>query len=682
MATLGSLVAELSANTASFHKDMGKAVSALNSSAASMNKTVAGIEKSFHNLNSTIAGVLTIAGARMFVGAVNSSLEFADAIGETARQTGLSNKALQELQYVQSQSGGSTESFTKGMVRFTEVIGDAANGSSQAVDALARVGISVDDLKSKSMEQLYISASDALSKYSDAGTRASIVQDLFGKAAKESANAFAVSRNEIEEMRAAAQAAGQVLSDETIGNAKKAKDEMEAFSRVINIHLTEALVQVAPLLVKGAQLLSEIAEMAGWAARRMGLLADVTAEQKYQALLEKRLDTSERLAHLSKTFFGWIDAPTQVLIEKAKQELAEIDAQIVAINQKAQAAKGTQKPDAPAITGAIKSVDPVSGDTFRKLLADLQKETDRVGMDMTASERTRAEERLNIARNEWFTKANFTKLSTDQQRQFLTEFQDWNTAATAMEEQRLAQAEQARTAKLYNEYTAMQEGFNQKLALETWYNEQRFLIEEFFNEGFITSIVERDAMVENLELQHRARMGDIQAQAILQGQKFQQLSDAQKLQSVLQTGTQMTASVANSSKEMFAVNKALALANAAVSLPDAVIKSFQNAGGYPWGIIPAGLMLATGLAQIQSIRSATFGGSTSPAGIHGGKATPTIDVGGGALAAPPVISSASAPPATAAPIQVTVVLDGQPILETVQRASNDGRLTIYAHAVR
>lgn len=77
--------------------------------------------------------------------------------------------------------------------------------------------------------------------------------------------------------------------------------------------------------------------------------------------------------------------------------------------------------------------------------------------------------------------------------------------------------------------------------------------------------------------------------------------------------------------KLFKINQAAALANAAVSLPSAVIKSFENGGGYPWGLVPAGLMLAEGLAQIATIKSQSF------------------DAGGGGVSAPSVGSGAAAP---------------------------------------
>ena len=72
------------------------------------------------------------------------------------------------------------------------------------------------------------------------------------------------------------------------------------------------------------------------------------------------------------------------------------------------------------------------------------------------------------------------------------------------------------------------------------------------------------------------------------------------------------------SRKVFETGKALALAQAAISLPSAVIESFKNSGGMPWGLPAAGAMLATGLKNIQMIKSAKFGGGVSAGASVGG----------------------------------------------------------------
>lgn len=98
-------------------------------------------------------------------------------------------------------------------------------------------------------------------------------------------------------------------------------------------------------------------------------------------------------------------------------------------------------------------------------------------------------------------------------------------------------------------------------------------------------------------------------------------------QTLLQTGLKIAeAFTSTGSKKMFKLQKVLALAQAAVSLPPAIIDSFKNAGGYPMGIPPAAAMAATGAAQIASIKRQSIGGGGSVAGVTsgGGGGTPAL----------------------------------------------------------
>jgi len=100
---------------------------------------------------------------------------------------------------------------------------------------------------------------------------------------------------------------------------------------------------------------------------------------------------------------------------------------------------------------------------------------------------------------------------------------------------------------------------------------------------------------------------------------------------------QMTQGLAKHHQAIFQANKVFALAKAAIALPSAVMESFAAAGGWPWGVIPAALTLATGLEQISAINSATFGGGAS--------APPSV--GGTAGMVPSEVSNSTSPPAQA-----------------------------------
>lgn len=115
--------------------------------------------------------------------------------------------------------------------------------------------------------------------------------------------------------------------------------------------------------------------------------------------------------------------------------------------------------------------------------------------------------------------------------------------------------------------------------------------------------------------QHESYLTKIKREGVDQRLEFEKKTTMEKTAFVLDDLKNMTAGVAQHSKTMFKVNKALALADVAVTLPATILKSLNNSGGYPWGLPAAAAALATGVAQINAIKRTQFeggGGGTTP----------------------------------------------------------------------
>ena len=113
----------------------------------------------------------------------------------------------------------------------------------------------------------------------------------------------------------------------------------------------------------------------------------------------------------------------------------------------------------------------------------------------------------------------------------------------------------------------------------------------------------------------------IKEEAAIRRKEIDELEKKARMSSFASLGNSLMSLGEGQSRKVFETGKALALAQAAVSLPSAVIQSFKNGGGYPWGLVPAAAMLATGLKNIQQIKSAKFGGGTASATVGGGAAS-------------------------------------------------------------
>jgi len=113
---------------------------------------------------------------------------------------------------------------------------------------------------------------------------------------------------------------------------------------------------------------------------------------------------------------------------------------------------------------------------------------------------------------------------------------------------------------------------------------------------------------ENLEAKHQKNLAATRKNALQGSFDFAEAIRQKDLAAGLAAGMQMLSQLATQNKTAFRIQKAMALAKAVVTLPSAVMQSFDNGGGYPWGLIPAGLMLATGLKNISDIKNTQYGG--------------------------------------------------------------------------
>jgi tape measure domain-containing protein len=156
------------------------------------------------------------------------------------------------------------------------------------------------------------------------------------------------------------------------------------------------------------------------------------------------------------------------------------------------------------------------------------------------------------------------------------------------------------------------------------------------------------------------RLTEIEAEGAAARERLAKAERDAKLKSVGDLGNALMNYGQGQSRKLFNIGKKLALAQAAVALPTAVMESFKNGGGYPWGLIPAAAMAATGLKNIQAINATTFEGGGGGGGI--------ADVGSSGA------SSGASPQLPQAPEQVQSlsIVGNEEILKQLQElALND-----------
>jgi hypothetical protein len=121
-------------------------------------------------LGGALAGVATVGGLAALV---DRSISAANAIGKTADTLGVGVEALQELRFAAKASGVEQQTLDMALQRFTRRAAEAAQGTGEAKDALAQMGIALRDQGGnlRSSEDLLGDVADAFARIEDPAER-------------------------------------------------------------------------------------------------------------------------------------------------------------------------------------------------------------------------------------------------------------------------------------------------------------------------------------------------------------------------------------------------------------------------------------------------------------------------------------------------------------------------------
>jgi uncharacterized protein (TIGR02217 family) len=129
-------------------------------------------------LGGALAGVTTVGGLAALV---NRSISAADAIGKTADKIGVGVEALQELRFAAKASGIEQQTLDMALQRFVRRTAEAAQGTGEAKDALAQMGIALRDQDGhlRRSEDLLSDVADAFARIEDPAERVRLAFKLF-----------------------------------------------------------------------------------------------------------------------------------------------------------------------------------------------------------------------------------------------------------------------------------------------------------------------------------------------------------------------------------------------------------------------------------------------------------------------------------------------------------------------
>lgn len=203
------------------------------------------------------AGLLAAGG----VAALVLGLKKAISIGrEAAREfekisldsskLGLSTDHFQELSYAALKSGVSQTTFAMATQRATRRIEEARNGTGEALGVLKKYNIALSDSKgnARGMTDIMGDVAEKMKGMKSGGEALRLAFKLFDSEGAVLVNMLKGGRDALEAMRHEAHSLGLVIDESMIKRAHEASTQADVLSKIIDINLKQAFVDLAPVI--------------------------------------------------------------------------------------------------------------------------------------------------------------------------------------------------------------------------------------------------------------------------------------------------------------------------------------------------------------------------------------------------------------------------------------------------
>jgi hypothetical protein len=175
-----SLIATLGANISGFVYELNSAKGKAQAAGADIGSSLGGA------LKSKLGQIASIGAVEE---AIRKTIEYADQVDELGMRLGMSAESVQRWDFALSQTGGSID----GVARFFEKLAmarqQAMQGGDKQIDSFQRLGVTMDDLKGKRLEDIAVQIGEAF-KVGDPQALIADLRAVGGKSAGELVAAF------------------------------------------------------------------------------------------------------------------------------------------------------------------------------------------------------------------------------------------------------------------------------------------------------------------------------------------------------------------------------------------------------------------------------------------------------------------------------------------------------------
>ncbi|HLU48290.1 MAG TPA: hypothetical protein VK116_09405 [Planctomycetota bacterium] len=617
MPSLGELSVRIGAKTEGLDRGVDQSKSKL--------RGLAGEMRSVINTAGKLGVAAGAAGAAILTGLVASGLKAIDTNAKLARSLEGTIDGVRGLQIAAGDAG--IADLEGSLNRLNRRLGAVEQGGGPAVEAVKALNLNLRELRSMDVDERLATIADAVRDFSGSTQEAARHLQNLGFEQKEAIGFFRAGGDAIRAARREVDEYGLSVSQVDAAKVEQANDAMQRIGRTAEVIRTALAVKLAPILTEIADRFNAIVrENQGFRDTIETIIErGIRGFGKFLDVLQG-LRVSFKAVELVATGFG---AAAMSVVQLAAEGISrlvdavnsQVNLIIRALNRLPNVAIAEFEPftDSAYMQGLREFADEA-----RNKVGEVRGELHDLAMQEMPS--AKFERFLEAARDRANETAEALARVDEELRgaggaeAFGVDTSGEDEAAENDRRKHEAALERLRERVMSEAEILAKRHAEELEELASHHEAKRLLDEEFFE------------LRRALEEKHLEEMQALRERAMTDAERFEAMSLRGRISTMVSGLAKMTAGVAQHNEKMFKLNQAAALAEAAVSLPSAILKSWENAGGYPWGIAPAAAMAATGAAQIQAIRSASFAGGgqgVAPSATGTTAAPPVSDVGGG-----------------------------------------------------
>lgn len=560
----------------------------------------------FGAVGAAFSGGALLAGLR-------ATIEALDDLSEAAEGVGTSAVALAEMRQAARFTGVEAEKLDKALGGLASRMADAAKGGQESAALFTALGISVKDSQGNLRDGAAVlgDIADKFASYRDGAEKTALANQIFGEK---------IGRVLIPYLNQGSEGLRQFsgVTEQSVADAKKLQDQIDKLSASwdrLKFSVAGAVASLFNEDTKSAEALTK-------------QLKDLDRQiERAQASRARERDT-ERIA-------AW-DIALEGLEDQARRTRAALDAALAPKDSGG-------KPAAPVInTGAAKAESAQLTEAQRALAAYVESQRRALEQSQNLSE---AEKTMWAIRSGMFGEVvpqvrqmlmmNAERIDSNKELARI-EAESAKQAAKDNEEriraaQAVLDADRARQAELNaagaQRFDAVRKAFATEEELEQDRYRKR---QEDLQVALMAQRITEDeyrAYNEKAAAEHEQRLTDIKRKQ--EAERF----------AVARSTLGLVAGLMNSnSRKMFEIGKAASMANAVISTSEGVMNVWSKWAAYPpLAAALSAAVIATGVANVQRIKSTPFGGG-SP--------------GGGSVAAGNVITPGQGPFSTGGPTEI------------------------------